>query len=569
VKPAAAQKAVNVAGSFEAGMRIEASLVANTSWLRAILWAFVLALREQTIAGLKVNPFPLMVLDDPQVTFDPRNKRKWAEMIATMANRDVADKEASQVILTTHEQQFFKYLVNVNKLSCQQGLIAGVNKVNPVASIANGYSLQRIYDAAVHQNNDTLAHQYISDTRIYCEDLLKCMMRAEGSDVVDMNLQSLNKHLKKLSDAHIPPFNREPFRTLREMIGGGGGSAINHINASHHQFDSTIGVAQAHDVKAYWDNKLQNKIHNCFEAFAQFEAFGSDPRIYSWDDTVVPFPDGHKDAVKTWVLKNTGIAAAAKTDGRAGDGNVTLTEWEQAEPIRLFNHEIYQLAVSTLEPVATLGDMLIVCEHATVTGHSLVVASNVGQLLARRYNLSDLHPDVAILTAHTLEPHDTPQPIITTKDKLTPRKIVATIFTSHLSSIPSANPDTEVVAINETSIVEKLLQDARLFKVSGRSAEPIALDGQYLITQPTVFGEPTLKRLDGRLVVAVDDTGARYFKRLRVRKTLVILESLNPDGTTHAEILSLDGSLGFPQMTGLLEVVGILFELPSDGSERK
>lgn len=563
------KKTINVEGSFEPGMRIEAALVANTSWLRAILWAFVLALREQTIARLNANPFPLMVFDDPQVTFDPRNKRKWAEMIATIANRNVADKYSSQLILTTHEQQFFKYLINVYKLSCQQGLIAGVNKVNPVVSIANGYSLQRAYDAAIIQNDDKLAHQFISDTRIYCEDLLKCIMRAEGNGIADMNLTSLNKNLKALSDAHIPPFDRDPFATLREMIGGGGGAPINHINASHHQYDGTIGVAQARDVKAYWDKKLQVKIHQCFEASAQYDAFGSDPRIYSWDDTVLPFPDGHKDTVKTWIMKNTGIAAAAKTDGRAGDGNVTLTEWEQAEPIKLFNHEIFQLAVSTLEPVAAPGDMLIVCNHAEVTGHSLVVASHIGQLLARRYNLSDLHPDVVVLTAQTLEPHATPQPVIATKEKLTSRKVVATLFTSHLGSIPPVNPDAEVVAIKDTSCVEKLLQDARLFKVDGRSAEPIALDGQFLITHPATFGAPTLNRLDGRLVVAVDDTGARYFKRLRVHKTLAVLESLNPDGTTHAELLSLDGSLGFPQLAGLLEVVGILFELPADGSEKK
>ena len=38
------KKTVNVAGGFEPGMQIDAALVANTSWLRAILWAFVLSL---------------------------------------------------------------------------------------------------------------------------------------------------------------------------------------------------------------------------------------------------------------------------------------------------------------------------------------------------------------------------------------------------------------------------------------------------------------------------------------------------------------------------------------------
>ena len=38
-------------------MRIDAALVANTSWLRAILWAFVLALRDQTIEALRRKSF--------------------------------------------------------------------------------------------------------------------------------------------------------------------------------------------------------------------------------------------------------------------------------------------------------------------------------------------------------------------------------------------------------------------------------------------------------------------------------------------------------------------------------
>jgi SOS-response transcriptional repressor LexA len=71
-----------------------------------------------------------------------------------------------------------------------------------------------------------------------------------------------------------------------------------------------------------------------------------------------------------------------------------------------------------------------------------------------------------------------------------------------------------------------------------------------------------LKRLEGRLVVAVDDTGERYFKRLRVHGNFVVLESLNPDGTTPAQLLSLDGSSKLPKLTDLIEVVGVLFEAP-------
>ena len=64
------------------------------------------------------------------------------------------------------------------------------------------------------------------------------------------------------------------------------------------------------------------------------------------------------------------------------------------------------------------------------------------------------------------------------------------------------------------------------------------------------------------MVIAVDENGARYFKRIRRHGSLVVLESLNPDGTTPAELLSLDGVLALPKLTGLLTVAGVLFELP-------
>jgi hypothetical protein len=102
-----------------------------------------------------------------------------------------------------------------------------------------------------------------------------------------------------------------------------------------------------------------------------------------------------------------------------------------------------------------------------------------------------------------------------------------------------------------------------LFEVKGRSAEPIALESQFLITHPVTFDEAHIRTMEGRLVVAVDEHGGRYFKRLRLRGPLVVLESLNPDGTTPAELLSVDGTSGLPTLTGLLEVRGILFELPT------
>ena len=128
---------------------------------------------------------------------------------------------------------------------------------------------------------------------------------------------------------------------------------------------------------------------------------------------------------------------------------------------------------------------------------------------------------------------------------------------------PPKDEDAEFVALSDLTVVNTLLEHAKLFKVSGRSAEPIALDGQFIVTRPVTLTPPSLRVMDGHLVIAVDDSGARYFKRFRRHGAIVVLESLNPDGTAPAEILSLEGELGLPYLAGMLEVVGVMFELPN------
>ena len=247
------------------------------------------------------------------------------------------------------------------------------------------------------------------------------MMRAEGPRIADMNLDTLKKELKRLRDASVAPFNRSAFEELTEMLMGGGGGPMKLINNSHHQFDGTIGVAQAMDVKTFWDTKLSKQLHKAFHVHEKFTAHTGDPRVFTWEETVAEFPASHAAAVKALPLMNTGVAASAKTDGRVGDGVLTIEEWEAGEPITLHNHEVYQLAAGTLDPVAGIGDFLIVSNYAPVTVHSLVVAAFGDRLLARRYSESDTHPDMAILTGQTLEPHDLPLPVLAPREKLDDR----------------------------------------------------------------------------------------------------------------------------------------------------
>ena len=248
------------------------------------------------------------------------------------------------------------------------------------------------------------------------------------------------------------------------------------------------------------------------------------------------------------------------TSGKQRTG--TVEEWEAGEKVVLPNHEVFQLAAGTLDPVASIGDLIIVSNYAQIKPRDLVVAVSGSALLARRLNVPENHSEIVVLTGQAVDPSTLPQPVIVQPDTKF-RKIVGTLFAAHLLPVPPCDPDREFIAAPDPSIIDQTLKHARLFRVKGRSAEPIALEGQYLITRGKPIKADAIASLDGRLVVGIDENGASYFKRLRCHNKLVVLESLNPDGLTAAELLSLDGSHALPKITQALEVIGVLFELPN------
>ncbi len=558
------KKEVEVQGAFGSGMKIDAALVANTSWLRAILWAFILALREETVQALGANPLPLLLLDDPQVTFDPRNKRKWAQELARLANQPATEPVGAQLIVTTHEHEFFMWLTELEKMAGQYGLIAPVDESFPVATIVKGGCLQRFWSTAEAANDDAAARQYIAHVRIHAEKLLKLMMRADGPDIQQLNLEKLRDELQRLQKRNVPPYNRKAFGELLKCLQSTD-RAVALLSEVHHSDAETLGVAQGRDVHDYWQNLLEPKLLRALRAGAAFAAFRGDGRTFAHEPCVLQWPDSRREQLCKATLLQTGIAAAAKTDGHAGDGLLMIEEWEagRLQKIHLPNHEVFRLAAGTLEPVASIGDLIIVSNYAQVHARGLVVASVEDRFLARRYNEMEAHPEIAVLTGQSIDPYALVEPVIVVRDDLQKRKIVGTLFEPGPAQPSTALGSHEFLAVDDPADYLAMLDSARLFKVQGRSAEPLALDGQYLMTREAVSPEEAMRRLDGKLVVAVDGDGAKYFKRLRrSHGPYVILESLNSDGSANAELMTLDDTINLPRLERVLPVVGVLFELP-------
>jgi hypothetical protein len=183
------------------------------------------------------------------------------------------------------------------------------------------------------------------------------------------------------------------------------------------------------------------------------------------------------------------------------------------------------------------------------------------QLLARRLQVANNHGDIAVLTASAINPRLTAAPVVAKLSTLTMKKIVGVLYDSEkmLSGQPS---EMEVVECGGEAAITTILSKAKgLVEVSGHSAEPQALDKQFLIIGDPLSLKEAEKILDGRPVIAEDSDQSRYFKRLHVEANNLILESLEIGGDFPPILLAKTPGL-LKHLTKIWPVLGVLFERP-------
>ena len=557
-----ANKAVTIDGAFAENMVIDATLVANTSWLRGILWAFVFALRERCVRDLGIQVMPLMLLDDPQMTFDATNERLWARDLARRCGLADGNEEYIQLLLATHSRRFFTILTKSECVPGECGKLVGPTGGKTYAAVINGTQLDQRREKAIATKDPDDCAAYIGAVRVYTEDLLRIMLRGQASDISGDSLTKLIERLELLRKDSVQPFTQTPFKRLIDALNPNDPIVI-LIQKPHHEDDGTISYGDFESVLSHWNKRLGNAIDHAFALAAEHASYSGNSQYFPWSDNVVELPISQKDNLSSVKMNKTGVAAAASTDGRIGDGVIDMTEeaGNEDQAVRLHNHSAYQLTVPTLSPVAEPGDVLLVRNYGEPAPRNLVVAAHGDRLLARRLNDAEGHTDVSVLTGQSGNPYELPEAAIALKEKLEPRKIIGTLFTSGESPNRRTTED-EVVPVEDFSAIKRQVEDARLLKVSGQSMEPIALDGQYVLVKDETVDATSLAPLEGKLVIAISSSGATFFKRLRLKNGLAVLESVNSNYSSGTELLSLSSAPGFDTLEALWSVRGVLFEDP-------
>lgn len=546
-----------VQAGFSQDLRIDATLVANSSWLRAVLWSFVFALRQEAVDHLGGDSFPFLTLDDPQATFDTFHRARWAHYIAGLQS----GPSKLQVVIATYDEAFVD-LIRADGVTGRQALLVAPGPGCDHVSILEGTMLDRAWDKADAEKTPQAGVEYLAKVRVYLEGLLKLMFRGEEADVRKKLLGDLRDLLHRMNLAGRAPWDAPVFGTLLGAITKTN-SAIQYIEGSHHTTGSSYGMVEAKVVHDHW-RKLGPILDRAFRTAREHRLLhGGMTALYPQPSTAV-MPDGHQDAVASIPLNILGRAAAL-TDGRAADGFIDVTHFEAKDhvSIKLGKHSAYRLAARTLEPVARPGDILLTREYGDVSTKSLVVARHDDRLYARRFEVSANHSDVAALTAQAVNPREIAPPIVTHKGSLEIHKIVGVLFASSAFSPPAATPD-EVCDCGGAAALTYLTKNALgLVQVDGQSAEPIALNKQYLIVKDPISPEDAERTLDGKPIIAEDSDGICYFKRLRIQDGgEVVLESLDSGGEYPPVTLARRGS-GRTYLAKAWPVAGILFEIPS------
>jgi SOS-response transcriptional repressor LexA len=247
----------------------------------------------------------------------------------------------------------------------------------------------------------------------------------------------------------------------------------------------------------------------------------------------------------------------------ATEGRVTLGDAGEGEQRRFVRHSAVRMLAETLAPIAAAGDILILRKYGAPKDGDLVVADVGGVLRARRLRMASGTFEMITLLAEPSRPGGEPPLVIgSAGDEI---RIVDGVLFSTSAAVLSSPSGSEAADLGRLiDIVAHAGPDGSVWQVDGDSAVPVALDGQLLVVGAPVRDREKLRALNGAPVFAtVEGSGSepeRYFKRLRLAGTVVVLESINTSGRFPPVVCSLKVSPELPMLVQVAPVKGVLFQ---------
>ncbi len=540
--------------------QIDASLLANVSWMRGVLWSFVFAIREHAVKRAGHCPFELMVLDDPQMTFDTRNLKGWVRFLGSSG--ELRQHQPCQLLVTTHSMPFALEMTATHDIE-MAAIETGQPWSNPSQVVQGDFAAVR-FQKMNAENSDERARLLVGDIRVLAETLLKHAIERVDPAFVRQSEATLGRMIEWIADRNNngqPPYTDRVFGEL-VAVKSSNPDQFSQLSEPHHSVSETITVREAQQVYRFWRKTLFPALRKVWEEYRFLQ------KSIVGEVAAIPLPANcdhkpHRSTALASIRPKVLGRVAAYSDGRTASA-IRIDHLEGGYAVDLSALAAYRLEKDTLSPVAQVGDILLARLDAQCRASNLVVEDRGKFLVARRWHEDREAPALAVLAASSSNPREVPSAVISRAKGANRRKIVGVLFAANQLELGNGvDADTEATALAaENRVVATLIADTDVFEVQGRSAEPIALDKQYLLAKPAKNDlAKALRELDGRPVIAEDSEECAFFKRLRrLDSGSVILESLDKTGSEGLIRLSVHSGGDAPKLKRIREVVGVVFD---------
>ena len=540
--------------------RIDASLLANVSWMRGILWSFVFAIRERAIKRAGYCPFELVVLDDPQITFDTRNLKGWVRFSGS-AER-LRQLQACQLLVTTHSMPFALEMTAMPDIQMAE-IETGQPWSNPAQVVTDDFAAVR-FERMIAENSDDRARSLIGDIRVLAETMLKHAIEQFDPTFVRQPESTLGRVVDMITQRNVagqPPYTDRVFGELIS-VKSSNPDQFRQLSEPHHSLSETITVLGAKQIYQFWRETLFPAVRKVWleYRFLQKSIVGEVAAIsLPQDCTHKPPRSTALASVQPAILGRV----SAYSDGRAAAA-IRIDRLSDGDVVDLSARAAYRLEKDTLSPVARIGDILLTRLDAQCRPSNLVVEDRGTHRVARRWHEDAVAPALAVLAASSSNPREVPPAVISRAKGANRRKVVGVLFSAdQLAPGEMVDPNSEATELDTNdALVANVVADTDVFEVQGSSAEPIALDKQYLLAKPQRIDlGQALRELEGRPVIVEDSEDCAFFKRLRVLDSRsVILESLDKTGLEPPIRMSTNSEGPGPSLARVREVVGVVFD---------
>ena len=269
---------------------------------------------------------------------------------------------------------------------------------------------------------------------------------------------------------------------------------FSQLSAPHHSVSETITVREAKQIYGFWRETLFPAVHRVWEEYRFLQ------KSIVGETAAIPLPANcnHKPPRST-VLAAVQPAilgrVSAYSDGRAASA-IRIDHLSNGDAVDLSARAAYRLEKDTLSPVARVGDILLTRLDGQCRAPNLIVEDRGTYRVARRWLEYAAVPALAVLAASSSNPREVPPAIISRAEGANRRKIIGVLFAAdQLQPGDRVDPDNEATSLeSDNGMVADLIADTDVFQVQGSSAEPIALDRQYLLAKSARNLSTTLRQ---------------------------------------------------------------------------